>query len=65
VLLRFATPSRLAPASLGAAEKIAVAEDKQNFQDIIDFVEAPLPGQPGAPEDMMYGEDDADEEGSD
>ena len=60
VLLRFATPSRLAPASLGA-EKIATAEDKQSFQDIIDFVEAPLPGQPGAPEDMMCADDGEDE----
>jgi Helix-turn-helix of insertion element transposase len=63
LLLRFATPSRLAPASVGA-EKIAKAQDKQDFQDVIDFVEAPLPGQPGAPEDMMYADaDDEDDEG--
>jgi hypothetical protein len=60
ILLRFATPSRLAPASV-AAEKSAKAEDKQHFQDVIDYIEAPLPGQPGAPEDMVYESDEGDE----
>jgi hypothetical protein len=52
ILLRFATPSRLAPSSAGA-EKTAKAESERHFQDIIDYIEAPLPGQPGAPEDMV------------
>jgi hypothetical protein len=46
ILLRFATPSRLAPAAAGA-ERVAKKEDQQHFQDVIDFIEAPVPGQPG------------------
>ena len=62
LLLRFATPSRLAPAtaSAAAAEKAAKKEDQQHFQDVIDFIEAPVPGQPGAPEAMTALDDDED-----
>jgi hypothetical protein len=61
VLLRFATPSRLAPAT--PREKIDPAFDteKQFGDDLIAYVEAPMPGQPGAPEDMedeIEGEDE-------
>ena len=55
VLLRFATPSRLLPASV--AGKV-VDEHKQFEDDLIAYVEAPPPGQPGAPEDMTDEEDD-------
>ena len=34
--------------------------DKQFVDDLIAYCEAPMPGQPGAPEDMM---DDEEEEG--
>jgi hypothetical protein len=60
ILLRFATPSRLSPASTGA-EKTAKAEGEQRFQDIIDYIEAPLPGEPGAPEDMVEDEEEIDD----
>src|SRR5205823_2386356 len=53
ILLRFATPSRLAP---GAARKPDAAEPdprKQELDDLMDYVNAPLPGQPGAPEDLV------------
>ncbi|MGB7159850.1 MAG: helix-turn-helix domain-containing protein [Tepidisphaeraceae bacterium] len=48
VVLRFATPSRLAP----GARKI-VDEEKQLGDDLIAYVDAPLPGQPGAPEETF------------
>jgi hypothetical protein len=55
VLLRFATPSRLAPAARGP-ESLERDEQKQQLDDLMAYVDAPLPGQPGAPEDMV--EDD-------
>jgi hypothetical protein len=53
VLLRFATPSRLAPASPHHTPGAAASDpNKQYADDLIAYCEAPLPGQPGAPEDM-------------
>jgi hypothetical protein len=59
VLLRFATPSRLA--GLGNAGKPPDA-NKQYGDDLIAYVEAPLPGEPGAPEDMVDELDEEEEE---
>jgi HEAT repeat protein len=56
VLLRFATPSRLAPAAMSASSasppRAAARDDRQHVDDLIAYIEAPLPGQPGAPEDL-------------
>jgi hypothetical protein len=65
VLLRFATPSRLAPAGMASPSpdddaKAAARSNKQYVDDLIAYCEAPLPGQPGAPEDMT--DDDVDED---
>jgi hypothetical protein len=54
-ILRFATPTRLAMPS--AAEEVE-AQERRHGDDLIAYVDAPLPGQPGAPETMA---DDADE----
>ena len=56
ILLRFATPSRLGQP---AAEKQIRSQTVQDVNDLISYVEAPLPGQPGAPEDME--EEDVDD----
>ena len=48
VLLRFATPSRLLPTTRAAQP---VDEHKRYVDDLLAFVNAPAPGQPGAPED--------------
>jgi transposase len=64
ILLRFATPGRLASAARATpAEKAAHSETQQHMNDLIDFVEAPLPGEPGAPETMEgeLPEEDEDE----
>ena len=63
ILLRFATPSRLSSATDDAA--FAKKQDKQHIDDIMAYVEAPLPGQPGAPEDMVESDNDdlEDEDG--
>lgn len=59
VLLRFATPSRLARFTSDVADDAS----KQFANDVIAYCESPLPGQPGAPEDMVDDEDeDFDEE---
>ena len=48
VLLRFATPSRLlAPSATTDASKSA----RQFEQDLFEYIDSPMPGQPGAPED--------------
>ena len=65
VLLRFATPSRLAAAGTASSSpdddaKAAARANKQYVDDLIAYVEAPLPGQPGAPENMT--DDGLDEE---
>ena len=64
VLLRFATPSRLVPAVASASpddpRAAAARANKQYVDDLIAYCEAPLPGQPGAPEDMT--DDDVDED---
>ena len=76
ILLRFATPGRLgsnsAVASAAAAavttagpkvsrdQTPADAEEQQHLDDLIAFIEAPLPGEPGAPEGMS--DDPADDE---
>ncbi len=55
VLLRFATPSRLSPAAVSSSSPGApgaAKADRQHVDDLIAYVEAPLPGHPGAPEDM-------------
>ena len=68
VLLRFATPSRLVPASPHHAPGAAAADpNKQYVDDLIAYCEAPLPGQPGAPEDMRDEdeEDDAEDDQDD
>jgi len=62
-LLRFATPSRLTPASSRAAAAAAGASaakhpDEQFVDDLIAYVDAPMPGQPGAPEDMVEDEEE-------
>jgi len=67
VLLRFATPSRLAAAGMASAAspadpRAAARSDKQYVDDLIAYVESPLPGQPGAPEDMTDDDVDEDEE---
>jgi hypothetical protein len=59
VLLRFATPSRLA--GLGNAGTPPDAS-KQLGDDLIAYVEAPMPGEPGAPEDMVDELDEDEEE---
>ena len=58
VLLRFATPSRLAPSAGRDKLDPAFDAEKQFGDDLIAYVEAPLPGQPGAPEDMAETEDE-------
>jgi len=63
VLLRFATPSRLGSTSSTSSRVPAAPDpDKQFVDDLIAYCDAPLPGQPGAPEDMV---DDEDEEEDD
>jgi hypothetical protein len=64
VLLRFATPSRLAPAAVSARSGggVASADHPREFQDLMDYVNAPLPGQPGAPEEIDDLDDDDEEE---
>ncbi len=68
VLLRFATPSRLAPAAsllpaTSADAGAAPAKREPDYvDDLIAYCEAPVPGQPGAPEDMT--DDDLDGDGS-
>jgi hypothetical protein len=47
-LLRFATPSRLAPAQVADVPD----EQRQHVDDIFAYIDAPMPGQPGAPEDL-------------
>ena len=42
------------------AAAFAKKQDKQQIDDIMAYVEAPLPGQPGAPEDMVEGDDEED-----
>ena len=55
ILLRFATPSRfVTPATSG--NSAGHAEKNREFDDLMAYVDAPLPGEPGAPEDMV-GED--------
>ena len=66
VLLRFATPSRLVGGGGGSAsssspEAQAKRSSKQYVDDLIAYVEAPLPGQPGAPEDMVDDEEDQED----
>ena len=81
VLLRFATPSRLGGTAATAvvtaagagttrpaphsAEAQARAAEKEHVDDLIDFIEAPLPGEPGAPETMGDELDDEDEDEED
>jgi hypothetical protein len=69
VLLRFATPSRLVSALGGTSPSPAAGDDaqssKQYVDDLIAYVDAPLPGQPGAPEDMVDDEDEAEDEEQD
>ena len=66
VLLRFATPSRLGAAGMSSASpddpQAPAKSDKQYIDDLIAYVEAPLPGQPGAPEDLTDEDIDEDEE---
>ena len=67
VLLRFATPSRLgaagmAPPSPDDNAKAAARSNKQYVDDLIAYVDAPLPGQPGAPEDLTDEDIDEDED---
>jgi hypothetical protein len=57
VLLRFATPSRLAPAADPDPER---ERRRQREADLLAYVDAPVPGQPGAPEDMVNRADDDD-----
>ncbi len=71
VLLRFATPSRLAPGALLSSSSSSPDapgktsnSDKQYVDDLLAYVDAPMPGQPGAPEDMGE-EDGTDEEAKD
>src|SRR2546421_6925444 len=60
ILLRFATPSRfITPATSG--NSAGRAEKNRDFDDLMAYVDAPLPGEPGAPEDMV-GEDFDDDE---
>ena len=42
--------------------RAAAKVNKQYVDDLIAYVEAPLPGQPGAPEDMAEEDLDEDEE---
>ena len=66
LLLKFATPARLSgPSASAAAEKQAAAESRRFGDDLIAYINAPLPGQPGAPEtkrDELEDEDDFDDE---
>ncbi len=64
VLLRFATPSRLSPAAVSSSPGApgAAEADRQHVDDLIAYVEAPLPGQPGAPEDMNDVDESENEE---
>jgi transposase len=65
ILLRFATPGRLAPSAIVAAAPTANPANVQNRQPLDDlraFIEAPLPGQPGAPKGMTDDADDEDDE---
>jgi DNA-binding CsgD family transcriptional regulator len=58
VLLRFATPSRLLPTTKAAQP---IDEHQRYLDDLFAYVNAPAPGQPGAPEDLP--EEDEDEGG--
>jgi hypothetical protein len=60
VLLRFATPSRLLPATSKPSDTAAIDEREQYVNDLIAYCNAPMPGQPGAPEDLP---EDQEEEG--
>ena len=78
ILLRFATPGRLGANTAAAASAAAAAtplntaplsrdqvpnlEDQQRLNDLIAFIEAPLPGEPGAAEDEEEDEDDGEGE---
>lgn len=44
-----------------AAVKAAQAESKRHTDDLIAFIEAPLPGEPGAPEDMTDGSEEEED----
>jgi hypothetical protein len=64
VLLRFATPSRLVGLS-NLANRVTTEADVAGGEktgtlvdDLIAYVDAPMPGQPGAPEDLVDEEDD-------
>ncbi|MGB7161514.1 MAG: helix-turn-helix domain-containing protein [Tepidisphaeraceae bacterium] len=59
VVLRFATPSRLLPSTPHGMPK-EFDEQKQYGDDLIAYVDAPMPGQPGAPEDLV--DEDPDED---
>jgi DNA-binding CsgD family transcriptional regulator len=68
ILLRFATPGRLGTTntadSLGGAavsEKSAHAQEKEHVDDLIAYIEAPLPGQPGCPEEMSDDPEDSED----
>src|SRR4051812_36692803 len=59
ILLRFATPSRLAPGRTTAGDNSPAREPHdQEVDDLIDYINAPLPGQPRAMEDMPNEEAD-------
>ncbi len=60
VLLRFVTPSRLLAPSNADAD--AAKENKRFGDDLIAYIEAPMPGQPGAPEDLPDQMEDDEEE---
>lgn len=62
VLLRFATPSRLAPAALSSSPSpdAPAKREPDEVDDLIAYCDAPAPGQPGAPEDTAGDESDAD-----
>jgi transposase-like protein len=53
VLLRFATPSRLLPGS-----NVQPPDEREQYMDdLMAYVNAPMPGQPGAPEDLPEDEE--------
>lgn len=64
VLLRFATPSRLAPAatspSASGSPDAPAKREPDEIDDLIAYCDAPAPGQPGAPEDMTGDESDGE-----